>query len=316
MNLTTLKSALLTLSATVLFASVSHAAQEGAQHRLLVAASGRVAIVSPDGSIEREVKASGPHDTALLPNGNILTQVNSTKLAEYDPSGKIVWEYDSAQRNGNEGKPVEVHSFQRLENDVTMIAESGPCRIIEVDRKGSLLHEIKLTVDKPHKHRDTRTVRKTPTGTYLVAHEGDGKAREYDRSGKVLWEYSVPLFDRKPSRGHGPESFGNQLFSAIRIENGNTLIATGNGHSILEVSPAGQIVWKLDASDLPEVALAWITRVERLPNGNTRFGNCHAGPNQPLSIEVDPSKKIVWKYLDYDRFGNNTVIVEALSTHP
>jgi outer membrane protein assembly factor BamB len=292
--------------------ALADAVQTGGQHRLLVANTGRVALVSPTGAIEQELKSNGLHDVSLLPNGNILFQSSWTKVAEADPSGKIVWEYDSASSNGNAGTPIEIHAFERLPNGLTMIAESGAGRLIEVDREGKLQHQIKLTIDRPNKHRDTRLVRSTPSGTYLVAHEGDGKIREYARDGKVVWEYAVPLFDQKPRGGHGPEAFGNQAFSAVRIANGNTLIGTGNGHSVLEVNPKGEIVWKLTQADLPQFALAWITRVERLPNGNTRFGNCHAGKENPLSIEVDSSKKVVWTYQDFERFGNSTVAVDVV----
>ena len=233
-------------------------------------------------------------------------------MSELSPEGKVVWEYDSATSNGNAGVPLEVHACQRLENGLTMISESGVGRIIEVDREGKLQLEIKLVRDHPSKHSDTRLVRRTPAGTYLVAHEADGKVREYDRAGKVVWEFEVPLFDKKPAPGHGPEAFGNHLFSAVRLENGNTLIGTGNGHSVLEVNPKKEIVWKVEQDDLPGIKLAWVTRVERLPNGNTRFGNCHAGANMPLSIEVDASKKVVWSYSDYERFGNSTVAVDVV----
>jgi hypothetical protein len=32
----------------------------------------------------------------------------------------------------------------------------------------------------------------------------------------------------------------------------------------------------------------------------------------PLSIEVDPSKKVVWSYSDFARFGNSTVVVDVI----
>ena len=286
--------------------------QTGSKHRLLVANTGRVAIVAPDGTLERDVKSAGLHDASLLPNGNLLYQSSWTKVTELNPEGKVVWEYDSATSNGNAGVPLEVHACQRLENGSTMIAESGVGRIIEVDRDGKLQLEIKLTRDRPSKHSDTRLVRRTAAGTYLVAHEADGKVREYNREGKVVWEFEVPLFGKKPAGGHGPEAFGNHLFSVVRIANGNTLIGTGNGHSVLEVNPKGEIVWKLEQDELPGIKLAWVTRVERLPNGNTRLGNCHAGPNMPLSIEVDAAKKVVWSYSDFERFGNSTVAVDIV----
>jgi len=290
----------------------ARAAQSGGAHRLLVANTGKVAVIAPDGSVEREIKTGGTHDVSYLPNGNLLYQANWTKTVEVDPSGKVVWEYDSATANGNAGKSLEVHAIQRLENGTTMISESGVCRIIEVDQEGKLQKEIKLTVTTPSKHSDTRLARKTAAGTYLVAHEKDGKVREYNAEGKVIWEYAVPLFGKPTKGGHGPEAFGNQLYSVSRLTNGNTLIGTGNGHSVLEVNPKGEIVWKIEQNDLPGITLAWVTRVERLANGNTRFGNCHAGPGMPLSIEVDSSKRVVWTYSDFERMGNSTVAVDVI----
>jgi hypothetical protein len=52
-----------------------------------------------------------------------------------------------------------------------MLAESGPACIIEVDQSGSVQKEIKLKVNRPNAHSDTRLVRKLGTGNYLVAHE-------------------------------------------------------------------------------------------------------------------------------------------------
>jgi len=185
-----------------------------------------------------------------------------------------VWEYDAGKMNGNEGKRVEVHAFQRLDNGLTMIAESGTARIIEVDKTGGIQHEIKLKVNHPSTHSDTRLVRKIANGHYLVAHESDGAVREYDGDGKIVWEYEVPLFDQERKGGHGPEAYGNSVFSAIRLSNGNTLIGGGNGHRVLEVTPQKEIVWRVEQKDLPGITLAWVTRVERLPNGNTLIGNC------------------------------------------
>lgn len=255
------------------------------------------------------------HDLQLLDGGRVLFQETWTKLVEVDlKSRKVVWSYDAATQNRSPGDgPVEVHGFQRIGDGVTMVAESGARRLIEVDQHGRLLHAIPLVVDKPSPHHDTRLVRKTPAGTYLVAHENDGCVREYDRDGKVVWQWKVPLFDRAPVPGHGPEAFGNQVFSAQRLPNGNTLVGTGNGHSVLEVDPAGAIVWQLGQDDLPGIRLAWVTTVQVLSNGNLVIGNCHAGKGQPQLVEVTRDKQVVWKFADHDRFGDgvsNSFVVE------
>ena len=281
----------------------------------LIAADGSkktLAEVNSDGSVAWKVPCGAIHDLHLLPNGHLLYQDGWTRVIELDESRQKVWEYDAAS-NGNSNKKVEVHAFQRLTNGDTMIVESGPARILEVNNDGVIQKEIALTVDTPSHHSDTRNVRKTATGTYLVAHEKDGVVREYNSAGKIIWEFDIPLFGKQPKSGHGPEAFGDQVYSAIRLDNGNTLIGTGNGHSVLEVTSDKEIIWKLDQYDLPGITLAWVTQVRRLQNGNTLFVNCHAGPKNPQIIEVTPDKEVVWTYRDFELFGNAlpVAVVEA-----
>jgi outer membrane protein assembly factor BamB len=288
-------------------------------HEVLVQGKGKLAKVNAEGAITWEMPWSGIHDIHLLPNGHIMVQEKMRKVVEIDPKTKaVVWSYDSQTANGNAGKKVEVHAFQPLENGVVMIAESGPARIIEVDRSGKLLKSIALKVNQPHPHTDTRLARKLTNGHYLVCHEADGTLREYDGEGTVVWEYKVPLFGKAEKGGHGLEAFGNRLFSALRLPNGNTLIGTGNGHSVIEVTPEKELVWELHQDDLPGIRLAWVTTLELLPNGNLVIGNCHAGPGNPLLVEVDrKTKQVVWTFDEFDTFGNsvpNSLLVDLAGT--
>ena len=159
-------------------------------------------------------------------------------------------------------------------------------------------------MDKPHPHHDTRLVRKLDNGNYLVCHENDGAVREYDSQGQIVWDYEVPLFGKPPKAGHGPEAFGNQCFAALRLKTGNTLISTGNGHSVIEVTPEKKIVWSLFQNDLPGIRLAWVTTLQVLKNGNIVLGNCHAGADQPQLIEITKGKEVVWTYKNFQAFGN------------
>ena len=121
-------------------------ADQKTSHRLLIAddSTRRIAIVAADGKIEWEHKVGPIHDLHLLPSGNVLCQLSWTHLVEIDPrTDKVVWDYDAATRNGNKGKRLEIHAFQRLANGNTLIAESGIGRIIEVDNKGVIVHEVR-----------------------------------------------------------------------------------------------------------------------------------------------------------------------------
>jgi outer membrane protein assembly factor BamB len=267
----------------------------------------RIAIVNGRGEVEWEHPIGDIHDLHYLPDGHVLFQTSMTRLLEVDPAtNKTVWEYDAQKSNGNEGKKLQVHSFQRLPDGNTMIAESGVGRIIEVDRSGKLVKQIKLKVAKNDPHRDTRLVRKLDNGHYLVAHEAEGAVREYDQGGNVVWDYSVPMFGKQPRGGHGPEAYGNSVFAALRLPNGNTLVATGNGHAVLEVTPDKKIAWEIHQDDLPGIKLAWVTTLQALPNGNVILGNCHAGPDNPQVVEVDRDKRVVWTFKDMKHFGDAT----------
>ena len=289
------------------------AVQTGVPRRVIAAdASKRIlAAVGPTGVVEWSRPNGAIHDLHVLPDGHLLFQDGWTRIVEMDATRSVVWQYD-ATGGGNAGRPVEVHAFQRLPDGTTMIVESGPARIIEVGRDGGIRREVKLSVDHPAVHSDTRNARRTDAGTYLVAHERDGVVREYDAAGHVVWEFDVPLFGKERRGGHGPEAFGDQVYSAVRLANGNTLIGTGNGHGVLEVNPRREIVWRLDQHDLPGITLAWVTQVSRRANGNTLLVNCHAGPDNPQIVEVTPGKQVVWTFKDFGTFGDSLAVAVVL----
>ncbi|QDT11738.1 PQQ-binding-like beta-propeller repeat protein [Planctomycetes bacterium K23_9] len=284
-----------------------------ADHRFIANQNRKLCRFDADGKLEWSMEIGGsPHDLHQLPSGNILTHQN-TELIEIDPKSKqIVWKFDAKKLCKK--KKVEVHALQPIENDRIMVAVSGEGKIFEIDRDGTVQFELQLKIDHPHPHRDTRLVRRLDDGQYLVAQEGDGFVRQYGRDGKVTWEYDVPMFGRDATKGHGPEAFGDAVFSAIRLPNGNTLIGTGNGHSILEVTPEKEVVWKVTQNDLPGITLAWVTTLEIHENGNIILGNCHAGPDHPQLIEIDREKNVIWKFKDFENLGNavsNSQIIDA-----
>lgn len=291
--------------------SPAHAA-EPVTHRVLAADKNKVAIVDATGKVEWEF-ANGCecHDLWLLPNGNVLLALGPATVGEVSPDEKVVWKYDAKPKADYRGR-VEVHAFQRLPNGNTLVAETGNRRIVEVDRDGKIVKEVPLTVEHPDPHRDTRMVRKLENGHYLVCHEGDGAVREYDDAGKVVWQYKLDLAGRPASPGHGPEGHGINVFGAIRLANGNTLIAGGNNNRVLEVNPAGAIVWSVGHDELPGIRFGWVTTLHRLPNGNTIIGNCHAGPANPQLVEVTPDKKVVWTFKNFSTFGNALAVAQVL----
>lgn len=209
-----------------------------------------VAIVDPGdhNKVLWQRKIGAVHDLhLLLPDFHILTQDGWPHVIELDLDKNVLWEYDGTKQNREDGiKRIEIHACQRLPNGNTLIAESGSSRLLEVDSAGKIVKQFPLAVSQSNAHSDTRLVRRLENGNYLIAHEADQTVKEYDFEGKVIWEYQVPLFGKEPKNGHGPEAFGGRCFAAIHLKNGNYLISSGNGHSILEVTPEKKIVWKIE----------------------------------------------------------------------
>lgn len=274
-----------------------------------------IAIGRPEVLWERPIQAL--HDLQWLGeteggHGRVLVQESWTRIVEVDTrTNETRWSYDARPA---EGERVEIHSFQRLEDGTTMVAESGRGRVVFVDGDGAVVGEFPLTLDRPDPHHDTRLVRPTPSGTFLVAHENDGVVREYDRAGKVVWTFDVPLFERERAPGHGPEAHGDQCFAAVRRADGDTLVTTGNGSSLLCVAPDGEVRWRWGSEELGGVQLAWMTTVQELDNGHLVLGNCHAGPDHPQALEVRPDGLVEWTFKDFERFGNslsNLLVIDA-----
>jgi hypothetical protein len=281
-------------------------------YRVLAQDKGHVAIINPQGGVDWEVECKhNSHDIARLANGNLLLHTGPAQIVEMTPAKEIVWQYEAKPTTESGGK-VEIHAFQRLPDGLTLVAESGNRRLVEVDAAGQIVKQVPLVIEHPHPHRDTRLARKLASGNYLVCHEGDGKVREYDPAGKVIWSYTLDLAGRPRSPGHGPEAHGTEVFAALRLVSGNTLIACGNGNRVIEVTPAGKTVWSIEQNELPGIQLAWVTTLEVLPSGNIIFGNTHAGEANPQLIEVNRDKKVVWTFRDFEHFGNSLAAAMVL----
>ena len=267
----------------VLLALAAAAMGQAAGHRFLCCDNGlnKVFVVAADGSIEWEFPVEGGQDVWRLPNGNYLLS-NVHGAQEVTPAKQVVWEYKAPAG-------TEVHTCQPLSNGCVLVGECGTKRLIEVDREGTIRKEIKIETATTTAHAQFRIARKLANGNYLVAQVGENLVREYDGDGKIVRTIPVP---------------GNP-FIGVRLPNGNTLIACGDGHQLIEVDPNDKIVWQIGENDVPGIPLRFVAGVQRLPNGNTVVcnwgGHGHVG-EQPLIFEVTPDKRVVWQIADYAHF--------------
>jgi hypothetical protein len=214
----------------------------------------------------------------MLANGMVIfSRMSGASMV--DAEKKVVWSYDAPPG-------TEVHSCQTIGKDRVLIMRNGnPAEAMIINTStGEIEKEIPIPTTTIGTHGQFRHVRMTMDGTLLVPHLSEGKVVEYDLNGKVVW--SVPA--KTP-------------WQAVRLVNGNTLIAGDSSRYAREVNPKGETVWEFTEGDAPGYKLGNIQTADRLANGNTVItcwiagdNNTEHWPGTVQVLEVTPNKRLVW----------------------
>ena len=217
-------------------------------------------------------------DATLLSDGNVIFS-RMSGAGEIAPDKRVVWDYPAPAG-------TEIHSIQSLGKDRVLIMRNGnPAQAMIINTATVATDKvIPIPTTVTGTHGQFRHIRMTRAGTLLVPHLGEGKDVEYDLQGRVLWSVAA----KSP-------------WSAIRLDNGNTLIAGDWSGYVREVNPKGETVWEFTQADVPDIKLFNTQTANRLANGNTVITNWCAGdknmqewPNTVQVLEVSPDKKVVW----------------------
>ena len=245
--------------------------------------SGKVCVVEADGKVSWEQKAPSCDDLWILPGGSILFNTGHG-VKEVAKDGTVLFEYQSAS---------EIYAVQRLANGNTFVGECSAGRLLELAPDGKLVRSIALLPEGQNGgHSFMRNARVLKNGNYLVTLCGRKRVAEYAPDGKEVWTFKIP---------------GGVPHSVARLDNGNTLIACGDSGEpgLLEVSPEGKVVWKVDNHDLPGRPLKFLTGFQKLPNGNVLISNWLGHGKfgtAPHLLEITPEKQVVWTYADHQTF--------------
>ena len=252
-------------------------------HSFFVAGPSLTGIMGEDNEVLWDSGRPAARDGYVLPNGHVLI-CWSDVVHEYDLDKNVIFTYKLSELNGELGTAV------RLDNGLTMIIESGKQpRIVEVDNEGEIIHEVALQPETDNVHMQTRMARKLPTGNYLAPHLLAFAVKEYTPSGEVVKTFKTDLEQL------GGKEAENWPFTAIRLDNGNTVITLTHGNKIIEVDPDGVVVWQMSNEDVEDAVFADPCGAQRLPNGNTVIASYAAQEGVKL-FEVTPEREVVWAY--------------------
>ena len=233
-------------------------------------------------------------DVWMLTNGHILF-TRQFHVEEVTPRKEVVWHYDTPPG-------TEVHTCQPIGLDRVMLVQNGlPPKLMIINKKTGIVeveHALpaESLTDPKTVHPQFRRGRMTAAGTYLLPFLKMHKVVEYDKNFNAIWSCEIPT-----------------PWAAIRLHNGNTLIADEHDKLVREVDSGCQTVWEVKQSDLPaDVVLHNIQTADRLANGNTVIFSSTGGtqaedrPNIIQAVEVTPDKKVVWVLQDWKNLGPAT----------
>jgi|TARA_R110001606_G_scaffold229139_4_gene377124 hypothetical protein len=253
------------------------------KHSFFVAGPNFTGIIGEDGEEIWDSGKKSARDGYVLKNGNILI-CWADEVREYNKKKKVIFTYSRAE------KSMELGTAVRLSNGNTMITESGSNpRIVEVNRKGEVVRSVPLKPDTDNIHMQTRMARKLPNGNYLVPHLLAFAVKEYQPDGNVVNVFRTDLADL------GGREAENWPFTAIRLDNGNTLVTLTHGNKVVEFDTNGKVVWEISNADVKESPFVDPCGAQRLPNGNTVIASYGAQKGIKL-FEVSPDKSMVWSY--------------------
>ena len=246
---------------------------------LIACGGGSVWILSPDGRVEWRKDGCGNihravrHGTKVYwSNGNVwVTDVKTSKTELF---------YSPCKHDGTYG-------FDITKDGTIVISENGTDFVTELklDTK-EVVAKFKgdprrMDGTTPSRHHHYRMISKTKAGTYLLCCSGANVVREYDATGRLLWEQPTPAL----------------AFEALRRANGNTLVS--HLGAITEYTPDHKVVWSFSCADAPELKLANLCGIRERANGNLVVGTYANGVedgSRTTGFEVTRDKKIVWSY--------------------
>lgn len=253
-------------------------ANSAIRHSYLVL-GGQTAIIGEDGRPVWEYRG-GSRDGFVLPGGNALIAW-SDQVEEVTRDKQVVFSYQRSPENS------EIGTTQRLYNGNTLVTELGARpRLLEINPQGKIVVDVPLQPETDNSHMQTRMARQLRNGNYLVPHLLAFAVKEYSPDGRVLRVFKTDLEEI------GGRKAENWPFTAIRLDNGNTVVSLTHGNKVVELNPKGEIIWKV-TNDEVHGLFKDPCGSQRLASGNTVIGS-HAANTGISMVEVTPENRIVW----------------------
>jgi len=281
-------------------------AGEKPAYDVLVAGSGRLVRLAPDGKVVWTRPGCGNVQQVRVRDGYAYWSNGSLWRVRLGaaPTEKSECVFKPANPAGGAAL-----GFDFTPSGALVVADNVACEILTFPPHAPMPYTaaaacVRVKVDArdaqgklPPPHFRLRLVRYTPAGTYLVCCALAGCVREYDKAGRLVWEQKAPPF----------------VFDCLRRANGNTVISHLTG--VTEFAPDHARVWSFACTDAPALKLANLCGLAERPSGELLIGTWANGMpdgSAATALCVARDKRIVWSQ---SRTGDvNMMGVQALAT--
>lgn len=228
-------------------------------------------------------------DFVVTPDNHVvyptLDSTQEVRCIDFDARVKWTWSYRDEYR--------EIINLTRRDN-LILVSGQAPPQVVFMNLRGEIARRLPIPARYTSYHGQLGNVYDVGNGRYLAQLWGDGAALEIDDNGKETWRFDVPR------HGSGPYP-QTTVQDVLRLKNGNTLIACGTQARLLEVDPAGKIVWQFTRDDRPELNFTNACNLQLLKDGSilvTNFLRGSTGRGAHAFILSD-SREITWTLTDH-----------------
>jgi hypothetical protein len=275
------------------------------KHRFLLADEGDMKVLLVD-----QFNSSNNWTTVTPNNNRDMQLVGNNRVMVSDPTDGFC-ELDIT--TGVKKREVlgfgSVQAATRLLNGNTLLCgdnlQGGSgVTIVEIDS----LKNVKKKISFPG-YSNVRLMRRTAQNTFLFG-ANDSLLLESDSAGKILSKIAI-----KGARN---------VYMAVRLKNGNTLVSTGYGATLLEIKPDGSVVKTFGGTSQAQAALIkpyFYNSFQVLTNGHIvttnweGHGTGHGGVGIQL-MEYDTAGTMVWYWKDSTKYSSlhMVIILDSLNT--
>jgi len=198
--------------------------------------------------VDKESKPLETHSCQPLPDGSVLLcQCGPKRLLHVNNKGEIVKEIKLKTTISNTHLQFRMARLTKAGTYIVCYFKEGKAEEFDADGK-----VLKTFSPKEKGHKTVHGCVRLANGHTLLTTGYGGATFEFDKEGKIVWEFTKNDVPAEKQEGH---KYCTYSAGVQRLPNGNTVISYYGGNpQFVEVTPEKKIVWEYYNPKLSNIA--------------------------------------------------------------